>query len=603
VVTLTYYVVVVGPLDDGTVIENDALLNYQGALTLGPVSTTIHSAPDLTGSSKTVDRMLATAGEEIEYTITLVNGGDMDGHIVWMTDTLPANVSYEDDLWCSHGAAAYADGVVTWTGPVDVDTPATIRYKVRLADTLIGGDVITNVATMDDGFAGHAPFEIGPAVTEIGYALSVSIDDGRDTVVPGELLTYTITFRGEDPVDDGKLTARIPDHTQFYAATGNYVPPSNGYVNWNLDPLGSNFEESVILVVLVDPVLPDLTVVENHVTFSGEGQSAQDDDVTTVTSSPDLSTSVKRVSSESAYGGDTLIYTIILSNTGTMNAGAVVLTDTIPEYTGYVVDSVSGGAYDPAAQAITWRGPLEVGESVSIQFSVVITELEFIPGGEYIRNVAQVDDGYNGHTVLSLQADTHIFSAERPDRYKTYLPLIFRGYSTPAVTLPDLVVTEILVTPGEPAAGEEVDIAVTIENQGTRAPAGCFWIDLYINPQELPIEVNKGWFDAHSDGGLVWSLCGLEPGESITLHMGDEHYWGDGYSQFAGSFGAPGTQTLYAQVDSWNPGVNYGAVYESDEGNNVYGPLDVIVTGGEGMSVGASSTPVAPPPRPALPSH
>ncbi|MCP3885321.1 MAG: DUF11 domain-containing protein, partial [Propionibacteriaceae bacterium] len=62
VFTLTYDVVVDSPMDDGTVIENTADMNYGGLLTLGPISTTVHSAPDLTNSTKEVDRVLATAG-------------------------------------------------------------------------------------------------------------------------------------------------------------------------------------------------------------------------------------------------------------------------------------------------------------------------------------------------------------------------------------------------------------------------------------------------------------------------------------------------------------------------------------------------------------
>ncbi len=186
-------------------------------------------------------------------------------------------------------------------------------------------------------------------------------------------------------------------------------------------------------------------------------------------------------------------------------------------------------------------------------------------------------------------------------KYRLHLPLVARSYGGPA--LPDLVVTAIQVTPAEPTAGQTVDLAVTIKNQGNAATQACFWIDLYINPKRLPITVNQGWFEAGSDGGLVWSICGLAAGESVTLHYNDTHYWPT-QSQFSGSFAAPGTQTLYAQVDSWNPETTYGAVYESNEQNNVFGPQALIVRPLQGMSVaGETVTPVAPPQRPSLPPH
>jgi uncharacterized repeat protein (TIGR01451 family) len=439
----------------------------------------------------------------------------------------------------------------------------------------------------------------------------VSIDDGRETVVPGELLTYTISFQGQDPMPDGgKLVARIPEHTTFHAAAGNWDIRGSGSVEWNLEPLDSNFDDAVRLVVQVDPVLPDGTLIENATTFMGNNENVQDGDETVVTSSPDLSNSQVQVSKESAYAGDTLAYTIILSNTGTMNADTVTMTNAIPSYTNYLAGSVSGGSYDPTEQVITWTGPLTVGNQVTIMFSAVITELVFIPGGETINSVAQIDDGYSGHEILDLQTETKLFGEARPDRYKAYLPLILQNYAPEEPvppSLPDLVVTEILVTPENPAAGETVDIAVTIKNQGTRTPVSCFWVDLYINPTKLPIEVNMGWFEAGSEGGLVWALCGtglseLEAGESMTLRIDDDYYRED-MSNFAGSFGSPTTQTLYVQVDSWNPGADHGAVYESNEGNNVYGPHNVSITSVTERSEGtteARPAPIAPPPRPNL---
>lgn len=187
-------------------------------------------------------------------------------------------------------------------------------------------------------------------------------------------------------------------------------------------------------------------------------------------------------------------------------------------------------------------------------------------------------------------------------KYKLALPLVARSYGGP--TLPDLVVTAIQVTPAEPTAGQAVDIAVTIKNQGNAATQACFWIDLYINPKRLPITVNQGWFEAGSDGGLVWSICGLAAGSSVTLHYNDTHYWPT-QSQFSGFFAAPGTQTLYAQVDSWNPDKTYGAVYESNEQNNVFGPQALIVRPVQGLTVagGETVTPAAPPRRPNLPPH
>ena len=108
---------------------------------------------------------------------------------------------------------------------------------------------------------------------------------------------------------------------------------------------------------------------------------------------PNLSTSTKTVTRPTAQPGDSLLYTIVLNNTGTANAN-VSLTDTIPSYTTYVSGSVTGGAvYNAALDQIEWVGTVHVSLPAAITFQVVVnTET---PAGAVIVNAAAVDDGVN----------------------------------------------------------------------------------------------------------------------------------------------------------------------------------------------------------------
>ncbi len=209
-------------------------------------------------------------------------------------------------------------------------------------------------------------------------------------------------------------------------------------------------------------------------------------------------------------------------------------------------------------------------------------------------NAGHVEDwpaAENGDTTTLVH-----FPGSFPGKYKIFLPLVARSQG--GQQLPDLTVTAITVTPSNPVAGQATDVAVTIKNQGNVATPACFWIDLYINPTRLPIEINKGWFDAGSEGGLVWSWCGLGVNESVTLHYNDTHYW-PSYSRYDGTFTAPRAYTLYAQVDSLNDATTYGAAYESNEQNNVAGPQTVTVSGGAASQ--SQRAIGAPPKRPSVP--
>jgi hypothetical protein len=158
------------------------------------------------------------------------------------------------------------------------------------------------------------------------------------------------------------------------------------------------------------------------------------------------------------------------------------------------------------------------------------------------------DPGYNNlnpNDVSLLNLDN--------DGVILYLPVIVSGF-TPA---PDLVVDNL--------AASSNAVGVTIKNNGTAPVVDAFWVDVYLNPTTAPTGVNQRWQDRGSQG-LTWGVQGaalpLDPGESLTLTIGDTYYFAD-LSNF--STPLPIGSTVYAQVDSVNFLTTYGNVQESHE--------------------------------------
>jgi hypothetical protein len=149
-----------------------------------------------------------------------------------------------------------------------------------------------------------------------------------------------------------------------------------------------------------------------------------------------------------------------------------------------------------------------------------------------------------------------------------YLPLLHRGEQS--VAAPDLVVEALHATAS--------DVQLVVRNHGAVAVVDTFWVDVYVDPALAPRAVNQTW-DALADQGLVWGVTSdalpLAPGETLTLTVGDDYYW---EALSAISWPLPSGVPVYAQVDSYNPGSNYGAVLEAHETvgaayNNVHGPV------------------------------
>ncbi len=172
-----------------------------------------------------------------------------------------------------------------------------------------------------------------------------------------------------------------------------------------------------------------------------------------------------------------------------------------------------------------------------------------------------------------------------------YLPAVLKS---PA---PDLI-GAFTLTPDKTSynVSEPVLVTAVITNQGT-VTATSFWVDFYINPSTIP-GVNKRWNDLCSLDpcyGLAWYVSSLGAGQSVSLNSTPGNFSFD-YSNWHGYF-ASGTTNLHLYVDSWNTGVFYGGVNESNEGNNLYTlPGGVIVTG---MGANETSSSTGIPPRPA----
>jgi hypothetical protein len=191
-----------------------------------------------------------------------------------------------------------------------------------------------------------------------------------------------------------------------------------------------------------------------------------------------------------------------------------------------------------------------------------------------------------GTFVVNISAASHL----------VFLPAVTQPGIPPAA--PDLIVSSIKLTPNKTSfkASDPVLIEVTVTNRGA-APAGGFWVDLFINPSAPPTHANVIWNTTCALTpcyGMAWSVDSIiAPGASITLSstiaMKD-------YSVWPGHFAA-GTTDLYVYADSWNPGVATGAVTESDETNNSIHLGGLTVSGPNPPQVGPAAADIKPRPR------
>ncbi|MBN1976210.1 MAG: DUF11 domain-containing protein [Anaerolineae bacterium] len=255
----------------------------------------------------------------------------------------------------------------------------------------------------------------------------------------------------------------------------------------------------------------------------------------------------KSVTPAVAGPNEVVTYTLTFTNAGPQPARGVLITDAVPVTLTNVSYTSAGAAITPTGSfSYTW----EVEDLAPGQGGVIIVT------GIVDPSVGTVFDLSNHAEITTTTGDptlsnnTSTASNTIDGVRRCYLPMVFNDY----VAAPDLVIEQIVAT--------DNNIQVVIRNDGNLAVRESFWVDVYINPNPAPAQVNQTWPDVASQG-LVWGVTAdLEPGETLVLTVGGAYYK-PSYSSVSWPLAA-GT-VVYAQVDSYNIGTAYGRVLENHE--------------------------------------
>ena len=377
------------PLTNGLQLVNDtSAIDSSGLTATGQATTTIASS-SLLEIDKSVAQTVTQPGGLLTYTLAYTITGDQPLHGVAITDVLAPHLSYVS----AAPPGNESGGVVAWLiGEVPTSTAGTITLIARvnnvLAPTL---SVLNNEVTLGEDSGRVVTDRVAvPLATDLALAKQVS----PAVVESGGLLTYTFVATNRGPVDARGVTLRDPlpaAVTALSASAGCTLAAALECVIGDLlvggearltvtVRLASGYSGTLLNTAHLSSVTPEIDLTNNDA-------SAQ-----VATSLPGLafSKSINHGDGRPVRVRDVVEYTLILTNTGNLDALDLALTDLAPTGAMYVNDSATPAA-ELVNRTLIWRiARLTPGESFIARFQVMV---DSVAVGLVLRNTAHVSTG------------------------------------------------------------------------------------------------------------------------------------------------------------------------------------------------------------------
>jgi uncharacterized repeat protein (TIGR01451 family) len=482
-----------------------------------------------------------TPGSQIIYTLTVNNVGTDPAFNVVLSDNLPAGTTFVSatditpPLPIGAGAfsCSHAGGVVTCTGATldgtadliadpEVAPSRTVEIKVLAPKQNV---TIVNQARVDPGNAiaeSNETNNSASASTTVSSVINLTLDKrGPNNAKQNSEDDYVITVTNN-------IIGGGSGEVAFGAHVHDALPIGLIPLSVTADP--SNMicqiaENPVNVVDCVGDIEPGATVTitihvfitanggpldneacvdpENRIVESDETDNCKTKTTVVVPPAPDLSVT-KAVDKTVATPGDSLTYTVTVSNVGDANAaGPISVLDTLPLSS---VDFVSANASNsfscpnpPAGNLLTCTGPsLNVGEFTEITIQVKIKDSASAP----ITNSVTVGT-VSGETNTGNNSDSVVTSVGA------------EGI--------DLVLVSVSDSPDPTPRGDSVTYQIVVSNGGTSNATGVKVKDVFNSNTGLTVASATGSQGFACDNNLsdftIECNGNLDAGQSTTIKI------------------------------------------------------------------------------------
>ena len=338
----------------------DAYGNVSNSLVVGNKTAGVNVTVPEINPNKTANIENPNFGDNVTYTVTVTNDGIGDANNVVVKDTLGKGLKFIS----ATGNYTFDEATNTITWIVDLAKGESKTFKVNA--TVSGYGNVTNTVIV-----GNKTFNKNVTVPEINSNKTVNNE------IPnfGDNVTYSVTVTNDGIGDANNVVVCdiLGKGLKFLNADGNFTyDEKTGTITWIVDLVkGETKTFNVNVTVLSYGDLSNKVVVGNKTVIKN---------ITVPEINPG-----KEINIEVPNFGDNVTYTVIVNNTGKVNATDVVVADKLGE--GLVFVSASdGGVYNETTRTITWIINLTAGETKYLYVNTTVSAYGNITNSVIVGN-------------------------------------------------------------------------------------------------------------------------------------------------------------------------------------------------------------------------
>ncbi|MED5016381.1 isopeptide-forming domain-containing fimbrial protein [Paenibacillus chibensis] len=423
-------------------------------------------------ANKSANTAKATLGDTVVYTISMTNAGNF-GAAVTLTDTIPSGTTFvPNSVLLNNQPLPGADPSASIPLGV-VATGATVMFSVIVnslppAQQLINQATATFTFTLPDGRVINGSFASNTVTVPVS---SPNVTLIKASTMPdaslGDVIPYsiTVTNNGIENVTNVIFSDAIPTQTSFVAGSvtvnGTPVPaanPANGFSLGTIAPGATTtvaFNVTVSAVPLSGQIANAASVSFTSGAFSGSSTS----NTLNLNIYQAVIDAVKTANIANATIGDTIVYTVALTNTGNLPAIATVI-DPVPAGAVFVPNSILvNGVPQPGADPSTGinAGTIPPGATITVSVTMQVT-VQTLPAQQQLVNQATVN-----------------FTFQHPDGRILTGTSLSNTFTIP-VSSPNVSVVKS-TSSVDAVVGDTITYSITLTNNGIEAVNNVVLVD------------------------------------------------------------------------------------------------------------------------------